>query len=355
MIVSLRLQHFRSYTDAHFTFDPSVNIIAGPNASGKTNLLEAVQVVALGSSYRAKDAELIAFDAPWARLDAQTQAQTRVVKLQAGPSVTKTFEIDNTPLKRLLAGRMLPMVLFEPDHLLLLGGSPDMRRAFLDDLIERTVPDFGTTRRHYKRVLAHRNALLKKAAPDIAQQLFVWNIRLGELGAQIVRARAKLIAECNEHISRLYTELSGRDSRVELGYLCKFDPEHYESQIMHKLEHSLDVEIARGYTLYGPHRDDMSASIDGRLVQEAASRGENRTLVLALKILELQTLERVHDQKPLLLLDDVFSELDSERRKALTRFVQSHQTFITTTDADVLTPYFGSAKVIATTLAESTV
>ena len=206
MIVSLRLQHFRSYTDAHFTFDPSVNIIAGPNASGKTNLLEAVQVVALGSSYRAKDAELIAFDAPWARLDAQTQAQTRVVKLQAGPSVTKTFEIDNTPLKRLLAGRMLPMVLFEPDHLLLLGGSPDMRRAFLDDRIERTVPDFGTTRRHYKRVLAHRNALLKKAAPDVAQQLFVWNIRLGELGAQIARASvcdvARLSIECDHLLSQ---------------------------------------------------------------------------------------------------------------------------------------------------------
>lgn len=353
MIRSLRLQHFRSYDDVSFAFDPGVTIIAGPNASGKTNLLEAVQVVALGSSYRAKDAELLAFDAPWARLDAETNTHQRAVKLQGGPTIIKSFVIDETPLKRLLAGRMLPMVLFEPDHLLLLSGSPDLRRSFLDDLVERTVPEFGTIRRHYKRVLAHRNALLKKAAPDIAQQLFVWNIRLGELGAQIVRARARLLAECNERISKLYSELSGRDSQVLLEYVCKFDPDAYESQLMQKLEHSLPLEVARGYTLYGPHRDDMTARINDRLVQEAASRGENRTLVLALKILELQTLERVHEQKPLLLLDDVFSELDAERRKALTRFVQSHQTFITTTDADVLTPYFGESKVIATSLPDT--
>lgn len=349
MIASLKLQHFRSYDQGHFTFDPGVNIIVGENASGKTNLLEAVQVVCLGGSYRAKDSELIGFDAEWMRLDAVVDDVERVVKLQTGQTTRKSFVIDGQPLQRLMQPRTVPVVLFEPNHLLLLSSSPDVRRAFLDDLIEQSVAGFGNTRRQYKRVLSQRNALLKKNPADISQQLFVWNLRLSELGGQIARARHELIARFNERAGDVYRSIAGRSNAIDMRYASKFFIDSYETALLHKLEQNVELDVLRGYTVYGPHRDDLDVFIDEHPMQDAASRGETRTLVLALKVLELQLLQETRQQVPILLLDDVFSELDAQRRQALTQFVRDYQTFITTTDADVVSHYFtGAGKLIRT-------
>lgn len=350
MIRDIRLQHFRSYTDASFTFAPGVTIVAGPNASGKTNLLEAILVVARGSSYKAKDAELVQHDASWARLDATSDDHDRIVKIVAQPSPGKTFEIDEQVVTRLHQSKTLPVVLFEPNHLLLLSGSPDLRRTFLDDLIEQSESGFGSVRRHYRRVLAQRNALLKKNPRDLQEQLFVWNVRLSELGGQIAKQRHRLVERFNERLPELYRQLAARDNDVRLEYTSRFDLSMYESQLLHKLEASTELDVLRGFTAYGPHRDDLAAYIDGAPMQERASRGEVRTLVLALKILELQLLEEVRATTPLLLLDDVFSELDTARRRALTSFLQPYQTFITTTDADVVAKHFkGMSSVLLTT------
>jgi DNA replication and repair protein RecF len=141
MISTLRLQNFRSYADASFEFDPGVNIVVGPNASGKTNLLEAVLVLARGSSYRARDAELIKFDKPWARLDGFFEKHTRTVKLEP-PS--KTYIIDDKPYKRLSLDKTLPTVYFEPNHLQLMVRGPEQRREYFDDLLERSQPAYRT-------------------------------------------------------------------------------------------------------------------------------------------------------------------------------------------------------------------
>jgi DNA replication and repair protein RecF len=347
MVTDLRLQHFRSYKDASFELGPSVNIIVGPNASGKTNLLEALLVVARGSSYRARDAELLMFGKDWARLDADLPDGRRTVKLQAaGGKASKTFEIDGQSLSRLSPARLLPVVLFEPNHLLLLNSSPELRRTFLDDLLEQTLPGFGATRSHYKRVLAQRNSLLKKNPRGLHEQLFVWNVRLGELGGQIVKGRSQLVERFKERAGELYGRLAGKNYDVALAYRAQFDPEQYETSLMHKLESSVELDLARGFTAYGPHRDDLDVLIDTHPVQEAASRGEIRTMVLALKIMEMQILEELHDKRPLLLLDDVFSELDGKRRHQLTDFLQDHQTFITTTDADMVVSHFTTSNII---------
>ena len=342
MITDLRLQYFRSYQDASFEFESGVNIIVGPNASGKTNLLEAVLVVAHGSSYRVRDPELVAYGADWARLDADLPDGKRVVKLQVTGEdrIAKTFEIDDQVFTRLSSARTLPVVLFEPGHLLLLSGSPDLRRSFLDDLIEQVVPGYGAVRKHYKRVLAQRNALLKKQPRGLKEQLFVWNLRLSELGGQMVRERSKLATSFSDRVGELYGRLAGKEYAVSLTYRTQFAVDQYESALLHKLEASLDLDIARGFTASGPHRDDLLASISDRPVQEAASRGEARTLVLALKIMELQLLEDLRGVPPILLLDDVFSELDNKRRHALTSFLSGYQTFITTTDADLVVEHF---------------
>lgn len=347
MISDIRLQHVRSYKDAFFELDPAVNIIIGPNASGKTNLLESVLVAARGSSYKAKDVELVQFGSAWGRIDASTPNGRRTVKITVDPASGKSFEIDDQKLTRLHPSKTLPTVLFEPNHLLLLSGSPDLRRTFLDDLIEQSEAGFGSIRRHYRRVLSQRNSLLKKQPQDIEQQLFVWNLRLSELGGQIAKRRQALIERFNAAIPDLYVRLAGRDNTIELSYASRFAVGQYESQLLKKLESSLELDILRGFTAYGPHRDDITFTIDGHPMSESASRGETRTLVLALKILELQLLAEVRDTQPLLLLDDVFSELDAKRRHALTQYVQQYQTFITTTDADIFSKEFmRSAKTI---------
>lgn len=350
MVTDLRLQQFRSYKDVAFELAPGVNIVVGPNASGKTNLLEAILVLARGSSYRVKDAELIAHGSDWARIDADLPDGKRTVKLKKiGDKLVKTFEVDGQMLTRLVPARTLPVVLFEPNHLLLLNSSPDLRRVFLDDLLEQIVAGFGSTRRHYKRVLAQRNALLKKNPRDLREQLFVWNVRLGELGGQIARQRTKLIERFAERASGLYGSLAGKEYAVALSYRSQFNPEQYETALLHKLESSVDLDVARGFTAYGPHRDDLEVLIAGHPVQDAASRGETRTMVLVLKVMELQLLEELRDHPPLLLLDDVFSELDGRRRHALAEYLKDHQTFITTTDADMIMSNFTDSFIIPLT------
>lgn len=343
MITSIRLQHFRSYGDESFEFAPGVNIIVGPNASGKTNLLEALLLICRGSSYRSRDGELIQHGQPWARLDMATDATERICKLQRGEDETqtkKTFELAGKKLTRLNLTSSLPVVLFEPNHLLLLIGSPDLRRTYLDDLLEQTVPGFATINSHYRRALAQRNSLLKKDRARNSAQLFAWNIRLSELGGQIADARLKLIADMNKRASQIYGELSHDKTKVELHYVTRCSSEHYATSLLHKLETNVDLDYDRGFTVYGPHRDDVSFTLSDHDAKDVASRGETRTLLLVLKILELQQLESARDQPPLLLLDDVFSELDGARRQALTEFLRNYQTFITTTDADLVVEHF---------------
>ncbi len=352
MINDLRLQHFRSYKDDSFEFDPGVNIIVGPNASGKTNLLEAVLVTCSGSSYRGKDNELVAFRAAWARLDAHAGSQNRVVKLRRASEdkTTKQFEIDGHVLSRLPLSRTVPVVLFDPNHLHLLHGPPELRRNFLDDLLEQTITGYGSLRRQYRRALSQRNHLLKRGPAAAQQQLFAWNIRLSELGGQLARERLKLVEAFNKKISKHYSQLANRRQRVNLLYETTCDPAHYSSQLLKRLEQTIEQDIARGFTSHGPHRDDMAVSLNNQPAATSASRGETRTLLLALKLLEVKLVEDSRQQTAVLLLDDVFSELDGARRRALTEVLRDHQAFITTTDADVVVQHFmGNCRIIPTT------
>jgi DNA replication and repair protein RecF len=341
MIADIRLQHFRSYADAGFEFSPEVNIIVGPNASGKTNLLEALLVLARGSSYRAADAELLSHHQPWARLDANTPDGKRVLKLEHhGPvGITKNFVIAERPFKRLPRGKLLPVVLFEPDHLRLLSGSPELRREFIDTLLENLQPGYGTLRRQYKRSLLQRNRLLKQPMLP-TEQLFVWNIRLSELGGQIVAQRLQLLDQLNARLPEVYSQLAKQESQVVLEYRSQSATNQYATQLLHRLEANQHIDQQRGFTTNGPHRDDIQLLLNSHAATTAASRGESRSLLLSLKVLELQLIEAAYNQKPLLLLDDVFSELDGARRRALTEVIAGYQSFITTTDADIVVQHF---------------
>ena len=172
MIQSIRLQHFRSYDDDSFEFNDGVNIIVGPNASGKTNLLEALLVVSRGSSYRAHDIDLVEHNEPWARLDALVDGAQRTVKLTRDPVPEKIYEIEGRSFKHLSLERTVPVVLFEPNYLLLLHGSLEGRCDYFDSLLEQTQHGFSTLRRDYCRALAQCNVLLKRGEHVAYQQIF---------------------------------------------------------------------------------------------------------------------------------------------------------------------------------------
>lgn len=338
MIASLRLQNFRSYQDASFEFNEGVNIIIGPNASGKTNVLEGLVYLCQGAPFRALDKENIRVGSDWARLDGLTSKnQTRVVKLQHEKgAVNREFIIDDTSKKRLAFSDTIPVVLFEPDDLQQLTTSPEKRRQFIDSILSQIDSEFGRLQRDYARTLTQRNKLLKSGLTQARGSIFAWNIRLTELGGAVVAKRLGLLERLNQEIGESYSQLANKEHRVLLSYQSVLPPHQYASQMLKKLEQLLESDVLRGFTTVGPHRDDIEISINAHPIFHHASRGETRTTLLALKVQETKLLQEARQQKPLLLLDDVFSELDGARRKALTNFVKDYQSFITTTDADVV-------------------
>ena len=350
MIDSLRLQNFRSYSDESFEFEPSVNIVVGPNASGKTNLLEAVLVLSRGGSYRARDAELIRLGKPWSRLDGYFGTLSRAVMLQRGPTgerSAKTFVLANKNYRRMPLERTVPVVFFEPNHLQALTRDPQHRREYFDDLLERTELGYKRTLSSYRRALAQRNALLKQGKSRAAPQLFAWDVRLSQLGEKIVTSRVRLVGLINESLSASYSRIAGKKTKASLIYGHQFRPGNYSSRMLAKLESNSRLDFERGFTTVGPHREDIELELNGQPISLVASRGEIRSLLLALKIFELGLVEKARDEKPIFLLDDVFSELDGARRRALVKYLKKYQAIITTTDADaVLTHFSGEHTLI---------
>jgi DNA replication and repair protein RecF len=266
----------------------------------------------------------------------------RTVKLMVGENgaVKKEFVINDQKLARLPLQKTIPVVLFEPNHLLLMHGSPELRRDYLDNLLEQILPGYAKTRRDYRRALAQRNALLKRG-PAAKSQLFAWNIRLSEIGSQVATERQNLTVKLNDKLGNLYKSLAHSKSvEVTVRYAASCDTKQYGSSLLTALEKRTQTDIERGFTSIGPHREDLVVEFDGRGAAEVASRGETRTVLLAMKIMELQLMEEARDIRPILLLDDVFSELDGARRKALTEVIGGYQSFITTTDADVVVQHF---------------
>ncbi len=341
MINSVRLQNFRSYKDESFEFEAGVNIVVGPNASGKTNLLEAVLVLARGNSYRAKDQELIEVGKPWARLDGNFTDQNRVIKLEKHNNfLTKTYLLDEKPYKRLNLDKTVPLVYFEPNHLQLITRGPEQRRDYFDELLERSTPGYKTLLASYKRTLAQRNSLLKQGPSVAGKQLFAWNIRLSELGEKVALARQDITADINQELSRTYQKTSKQKTELSMQYLIQFPAEYYANFMLRKLEANINDDFLKGFTSYGPHREDYNFILNKQNASVSASRGENRSIMLSLKIFELKLIEKVRGAKAIFLLDDVFSELDGARRRALVGYLNDRQTIITTTDADTVIDYF---------------
>lgn len=343
MLQTLEITQFKSYENGLFGFEPGVNIIVGANASGKTNLLEAIHVIATLDSFKSADKDLIKIGSNWSRIEAMTDDGVRVVKLQE--NLKKQIEIDGDVKKRLSTQHTLPTVVFEPEHMLLLSSEPERRRSYLDGILTMTQPGYKKSLTEFKRALSQRNRLLKQEFTPI-NHFFVWDIQLAQKAGTIAKARYELVEQlstmCREH----YYSIAAKKEKLELEYASRFPVDTYSDQFLGYLQNNLATDMQRGFTGAGPHRDDLQVLLKGTDARVTASRGETRSIVLALKIAELKILHDYTDKKPILLLDDVFSELDGGRRRALAEALQSYQTFLTTTDADVAIDHFSKYNII---------
>jgi DNA replication and repair protein RecF len=344
MLQTLALQNFRSYDNGLFEFKPGVNIIVGANASGKTNLLEAIHYIAAMKGFRAHDRDLTSYDSDWFRLEAMTGDGVRVAKFRTEPA-QKTMDIDGESKKRLTATHSLPIVVFEPDHMLLLGSEPSRRRSYIDGILSLTHPGYKSDMIAYKRALAQRNRLLKQESFSV-EQLFVWDIQLSQKAGVIAAARYELVQHLNNICEATYQSIASNTDTLVISYDSTLRVESYAEDFLTYLRENVDKDRLRGFTGAGAHRDDIQIILKNTDARVSASRGETRSIILALKIAELELLHQKTGIKPLLLLDDVFSELDGSRRRALAEALQEYQTFLTTTDADVAVDHFSHYNII---------
>jgi len=344
---SITLHNFRSYEESSFEFSDGVNIIIGPNAVGKTNLLEAVYVSALGRGFRSKqDSDLIRSDQEWTRIDAILDEQERSIVLEKSAQdirLKKKFIFGGNEKKRLSFDDIRPLVLFQPDDLRLVAGSPGRRREYIDNLLSQLIPSYRQDLSAYNRALLQRNSYLKSSRISSSDQMFVWNMQLAERGGRIIQKRLKILNMLSIKVGPVYSQVAGADHNLEIKYESSVPLGNYSNSLLQALDRSLSIDKLRGFTSVGAHRDNITITIDGQIFKDVASRGENRTLILALKMIELEELKAARQTTPLLLLDDVFSELDGSRRSLLTKYLKNHQTLITTTDADITQKKFSSS------------
>jgi len=328
-VKTLHVKHIRSHTEYSIEFSPDVTIITGANGSGKTSLLEAVYLSLQGTSFRGSDGDMLQKESPWWKIDIiLDDLQTRTIKFDPEKTTSrKQFIIDSKTTARIPAKQKHPVVLFDPEDLRLLHGSPTRRRQFIDRFISQLNPLYGPTLRKYERALKQRNNLLKSTYNN-DDQLFAWNIALAEHGAYIIDQRIAFIEQLNQNLDSLYRDIAGTHDDVSIHYSHTFVGD-IKQKLLNELHAHLEKDRYLGNTSVGPHRHDVIFEINQSPALSVASRGEARTIVLALKFLEVEIIEKLTGKTPVILLDDVFSELDANRQKLLTSQLKGHQIIIT--------------------------
>lgn len=324
---SIHLRQYRSYDDVVFDFPADTTMIVGKNGTGKTNLLEAIYVLLTGRSFRDSDYDLTQHEKSWWTITGIVDGVEREIRYQDD---RKQYRIGDTWYKRIPQSFALPVVLFEPDHLALIHGSPKKRRDYIDNLITQLSPQFRSVITRYDRILSQRNRLLKNKTID-EDELFIWDMQLATSANTIMVERQKIIALWNDKLSQEYSAIATTKSIIHTIYHSSVDQNNYHQDIIKRLHHSRDRDRLLGITSVGVHRDDYEFFINNHSFITTASRGEVRSLVLGLKNIEMADKAHYFRQSPILLLDDVLSEIDDMRRDNIIQTNPTIQTIITTT------------------------
>lgn len=317
VVKKLSVQNIRSHDKFVISLSPNVTVITGLNGSGKTSLLEALYIALQGSSFRGGDNDILRHESPWWRIDVEFNEHIKRT-ITFDPSLVsgrKKIVIDDKTMYRLPVKHKYPVILFEPDDLRLLHGSPTRRRQFIDRFISQLDPLYSNALHKYERALRQRNNLLKKSYTT-QNELFVWDVALSEYGAYIIEKRIAFIEQINNQLNEAYNSIAKSNDNASVHYSHTYIGD-IKQKILNDLHSHGRRDALLGFTSIGPHRHDVIFQFNGSPALDVASRGEVRSIVLALKFIEVSIIERITNIKPLILLDDVFSELDELRQKYL--------------------------------------
>lgn len=354
-----RLKNYRNFSNLSLDFDSNLNIFIGNNAQGKTNLLEGLNLIIKGKSYRTKeDWEVIKWDNEGAYLFGEINKDDENIQITLAiekksedfykNKLIKTIKINQNIQKKTALNKEFKGVVFSPEHLQIIKGAPSLRRKFLDEQISQIYPLYYRYLSEYYRILGHRNNILKKEINQKKkkEKLLVWDPRLIERGSFLILTRIKFIKKINRLAHKFHQKITKEKEDIELVYQSNIlkDQEKNISLInkefREKLEEYREKEIEQRVTLFGPHRDDFLVYINGYNIAAYGSQGQQRTVVLSLKLSELELIKEKEGVYPIFFLDDVMSELDEDRRYFLLGLIieKKVQTFITSINLD----YFNS-------------
>jgi DNA replication and repair protein RecF len=334
-VSSLVLKNYRSYESLTVSFSDGINILQGKNAAGKTNVLEAVGFLSMGKSFRTqKEAECIREGAQSAYIKGGIMKKQGQLSVEALLSVLekKSLKISGQPVKKMgeLFGNFIAVV-FSPEDLKVLKESPSLRRRFIDMEISKLRPAYFYELQEYNKALAQKNALLKSrmAENQLKKLVTIFNEQLASHGARIINARQMFLQRLDEISRAVHHDLANSET-LSLKYKCSVTGDDVQKALFEKMDRSLSSEIEQGFCLYGPHREDLSAALNGSEIKAYSSQGQVRTAMLSLKLATFEIARADFGESPVLLLDDVFSELDNARQNALLERIRGAQCFITT-------------------------
>ena len=333
IIESIELQNYRNYSSLHMNFSPGTNILYGNNAQGKTNILEAVYVCCTTKSHRSsKDREMIRFGEEEAHIKLNIRKNDVPYRIDMHLKKTKAkgVAINGLPIRKAseLFG-IVNVVFFSPEDLNLIKNGPAERRKFIDLELCQLNKLYVHSLVSYNRVLLQRNKLLKELMfkPEYEDTLDVWDIQLVQYGRDIIRCRQEFIEQLNELISGIHHKLSGGRENLRIVY----DPNASAEQLEQELKRSRPQDLKQKTTLTGPHRDDIGFYMGDIDIRKFGYQGQQRTAAISLKLAEIELVKKLVRDYPILLLDDVLSELDGERQNHLLSAIQHIQTMITCT------------------------
>jgi DNA replication and repair protein RecF len=343
-IARLSLHDFRSYADVDLEFGPGLTVITGENGAGKTNLLESVSYLSSTRSFRGAPTEaLVRMGCERGIVRAQALRGGVAEATPTGRSLLLEAELVPSGRSRMLINKQpvrsgsdrregLTVTVFSPDDLVIIKGGPAERRNVIDELLESLHPRNGGLLRDLDKILRQRNALLKQCGGRLTDEvgftLDVWDAKLAEIGSAVVAARSELVADLSPFVQAAYDDIADRPSSLTMTYRCSFVGTLEQALIDGRAN-----DVRRGLSLVGPHRDDVDVRIEDRPSRTHASQGEQRTLALAIQLGGHRLLAERLELTPILLLDDVFSELDPRRSDALIRNLPIGQTLLATAGA----------------------